>query len=250
MEMQSSCDIWGTVLAPSDKTEKGTLRVKVKTMKDNMDTFDNVPVLTAYGNDNYGVFFLPEEGEIVRLTFMGGDFRHPVVTGCRFPADSTFVKDMFHKDNLNKGWKTKNGSSLIFSGEKGKDKIEIKGSEKMHLELDEEKEHIDLGDKDGKNDIKIDKKNGKATITAEKEIRLECGKSSLELKKDGSIVINCGELKLEAKTIEINGKSKTQIKGQNITVEGTTGISMNSKGQVKVESKGMLKLSGAMINLN
>ena len=50
--------------------------------------------------------------------------------------------------------------------------------------------------------------------------------------------------------MEIQGKSQVQVKGQEITLEGTAGISVTGKGQVKVSSKGTLKLSGAMIDLN
>lgn len=245
-----ACDMWGTVLAASDSTEKGNVRVKVKHMKDKMDTFDNVPVLTGYGGADHGAFFLPEEGDIVRLAFLGGDFRHPVVTGCRFPESSKFVEDMYQKGNLKKAFLAKNGSSVVFSGEKGKDCIEVSGSESMGWKLEEEKQQISFGDKEEKNHMLLDKKNGKAQIAAQSSIRLECGKSSLELKKDGTIVLQCEQLKLEAKTVQIQGKTKVQVKGQELALEGTTGVSVTGKGQVKVSSKGPLKLSGAMIHLN
>ena len=58
---QAAYDMWGTVLPDSDDTEAGNVRVKVRLMKDKMDTFDNVPVLTGYGGRDHGVFFLPEE---------------------------------------------------------------------------------------------------------------------------------------------------------------------------------------------
>lgn len=248
--MQPTFDVWGMVLAASDNTKKGNLRVRIKAMKEKMDTFDNVPVLTAYGGGNYGAFFLPEEGDIVRLTFLGGDLRHPVVTGCRFPESSQFVQDMHQKENLKKAWKIKNGSEIVFSGEKGKEKIEVSGPEKMKWELDEEKQKIDFGDKDKKNHMTLDKKEGKTTVVAEKEICLECGKSSLKLKEDGTIVLKCEKLTLEAKNIQIEGKTKVQIKGQQLELDGSTGITVTGKGNVKVESKGQLKLSGAMIHLN
>lgn len=248
--IQPTYDVWGTVLAPSDRTGKGSVRVKIKTMKDNMDTFDDVPVLTGYGGSDYGSCFVPEEGDIVRLTFIGGDFRHPVVTGCRFPADSSFVKEIWQKENLNKALRVKNGSEIVFSGEKGKEKIEVLGPGQMEWTLDEENQQIVFGDKDKKNRVLLDKKNGKAQIASESSIRLECGKSSLELKKDGTVALQCEKLTMEAKNVQINGKTKVEIKGQNLTVDGATGVSVTGKGQIKVESKGPLKLSGAMIHLN
>jgi len=248
--MQPTYDVWGTVLSSSDDTKTGNVRVQVKRMKNSMDTFDNVPVLTGYGGSEYGVFFLPEEGDIVRLTFLGGDFRHPVVTGCRFPENSQYVKDTFQKDNLQKMCKVKNGSCISFSGEQGKEKIDISGPKNMEWELDEEQEQIVCGDKEHKNQVLLDKKNGKAQITSEEAIRLECGKSSLELKKDGTVVLQCEQLTLEAKTVEIKGKTKIQLKGQQLNMEGTNGVNLTANGQIKVDSKGQLKLSGAMIQLN
>lgn len=243
-------DMWGTVLPDSENTQKGNVRVKVKVMRDKMDTFDNVPVLTGYGGTDHGAFFLPEEGDIVRLTFPGGDLRHPVVTGCRFPEDSRFVKEMYKGDKARKGYKDKNGSGVFFAGEKGKETIEVSGSQNMEWKLDEENRKITFGDKEQKNSMLLDKKEGKAQIVSQSALRLECGKSSIELKKDGTITLRCEKLSLEAKRVEIQGKSQVQVKGQEITLEGTAGISVTGKGQVKVSSKGTLKLSGAMIDLN
>jgi len=239
---QPTCDMWGTVLAGSDSTKAGNVRVKVKMMKDKMDTFDNVPVLTGYGGGDHGVFDLPEEGDIVRLTFLGGDFRHPVATGFRYPESSKFVEEMCKKDEIKKAFRAKNGSGITFAGEKGKESIEVYGGQNMAWKLDEEKQQISFGDKEEKNYVLLDKKNRKAQVVSQDSLRLECGKSSLELKKDGTIVLKCEKLKLEAKTVE--------VKGQEITLDGAANVLVKGKGQIKVESKGQLKLSGAMINLN
>ncbi len=248
--MQPTYDVWGIVLGPSKNTSKGSVRVQVKNMQDNMDTFDDVPVLTCYGGGGYGAFFLPEEGDVVRLTFLGGDFRHPVVTGCRFPESSQFVKDVFDEKNLKKEWKLKNGSRIALSGDQGKEKIEISGPEKMEWVLDEENRQISYGDKGKKNRVLLDGGEGKTLVTSEQSIRLECGESSLELKKDGTMVLQCKQLTLEAAKVEMKGKSSVQIKGQELGLAGAGSVTLSGKGQVKVESKGQLKLSGAMIHLN
>lgn len=248
--MRPTYDTWGTVLAAGDNTSKGSVRVRVKVMKDNMDTFDDVPVLTCYGGGDYGAYCLPEEGDVVRLTFLGGDFRHPVVTGCRFPESSRFVEDTFEDKNLNKAWKLKNGSSIVLSGDKGEEKIEVSGSEKMEWMLDEKDQQTAFGDKEKKNRVLLDKKEGKALITSEKVIRLECGESSLELKENGTVTLKCRQLTLEAKNVKISGKTKVQVEGQELSLQGTSNVTLSGKGQVKVEGKGGLKLSGAMIHLN
>lgn len=248
--MQPTYDVWGTVLPAVENTSKGSVRVQVKNMQDNMDTFDDVPVLTCYGGGGYGAYFLPEEGDVVRLTFLGGDFRHPVVTGCRFPESSQFVQSVFDDKNLHKEWRLKNGSRIALSGDKGKEKMEVSGAEKMEWTLDEEKQQIVFGDQAGKNRVLVDGKEGKVLLTAEQIIRLECGKSSLELKQDGTVTLQCTQLTLEADKAEIKGKSTVQIKGQELGLTGSGNVTLSGRGQVKVESKGPLKLSGAMIHLN
>lgn len=248
--MLPSYDVWGTVLPASENTEKGTVRVRVKIMKDNRDTFDSVPVLTAYGGSDYGGFCLPEEGDTVRLSFLGGDMRHPVVTGVRFPADSRYVKELYQKENLRKGWRTKDGSSFLFSGEKGKEKIEISGPEKLKWELDEGGQETSIGDREGKNQLRISKKKGQALLQGEEEIRLECGKSVLVLKKDGTVSLKCRSLTLDADTVEIKGARRTLLKGQELSLEGVTGVAVTGKSGIKLNSKGAIKLSGAMLHLN
>lgn len=248
--MQPTYDTWGTVLAPGDRTAKGNVRVQVKAMRDNMDTFDNVPVLTCYGGGDYGAYLLPEEGDTVRLTFLGGDFRHPVVTGCRFPEGSRFVQDCFEEKNLRKAWKLQNGSSIILSGKKGEERIEVSGSERMAWSLDEKEQQVTCGDRDGRNTIRLDKKEGKLLAAAEKVIRLECGESSLELKENGTVTLQCRQLSLEAKEVKISGKTKVRVEGQELVLSGRTNVSLSGKGQVKVEGRGGLKLSGSMIHLN
>lgn len=248
--MQPTFDVWGIVLAPSESTKDGNVRVKAKTMKDGMDTFENVPVLTGYGGEDHGAFFLPEEGDTVRLTFLGGDFKHPIVTGSRFPEEAEFVKKSAEKNNLAKAWKMKNGSGIAFGGEKGKETIEVSGSEKMAWRLSEEAQETMFGDQEKKNQVSVSKKDGKVQLTAENSICLTCGNSTLELKKDGSIVLSCEQLSVKAKKIKLEGSAKVELEGQEISIKATTGLAISGKGQVKVESTGQLNLSGAIIKLN
>ncbi len=243
-------DAWGTVLAAGDDTPKGSLRVCVKLMQDDMDIFDGVPVLTCYGGGDHGVYCLPEEGDIVRLTFPGGDLRHPVVTGCRFPESSRLVESTFEENNLNKVWKFKNGSSIVLSGDEKEGRIAVSGPKEMEWMLDEKDQQTAFGDKEKKNRVLLDKKEGKALVKAEKVIRLECGESSLEFKENGTVTLKCKQLTLEAKNLKVDGKTKVQVEGQEIAIQGTSGVSVSGKGQVKVEGKGGLKLSGAVIHLN
>lgn len=250
MEMTPTFDVWGIVVAAADTTEKGSLRIKIPAMQEGMDIFESVPVLTAYGGSEYGIYWLPEVGDMVRVTFLNGDFGHPVVTGCRLTSDSRLVQEAWKKENSDKVLQVKNGSKIVFFGEKGKEKIEISGPDKLKWVLDEEKVQFFFGDKEQKNRMLLDGENGTALLETEKEMELRCGKSSLILKCDGSLTIRCNKMVLEAKETEIRGNSKMKLSGQELVLEGTTGLQLSGRSKMNIESKGPVHISGAAISLN
>lgn len=232
-----TCEEWGIVLAPGDSTEAGCVRVRLNTMQKDMDIFDSVPVLSFYGGGDYGAFFVPEEGDTVKVSFVAGDFLHPVITGCRFKSGSGYAKQMQDKRNVRKGIKLKDG------------KIEISGPEKMNWELDEEQEEIIFGDQKRENRMQLEAKDGKICLQAKKEILLQCGKSMIKLSENGTVSIKCEKLEVESREAKISAGRSAQVKGQELTLEGTTGLNVNGKSQIKVKSSGPVKISGAVVQL-
>lgn len=248
--LQPTYDVWGTVLEPNKDTEAGNIRVKVFNLKEHMDTYDSVPVLTPYGGGSYGGYMIPEEGDTVRLSFIGGDFRNPVVTGCLYPHDSSYRKNIADKKNAQKGCKLKNGSEIIFSGEEKKQKIEVLGAEHMCFSIAEENRQAYVGDVDGKNYLKVDKENGKLGLEAQKEVKIACGKSTLTLKENGTIELKCSNLILEADSIKVKGHNKIEMKGQQLALEGEMDMTLKARTGLKIQCSTQLKLSGMPINLN
>lgn len=240
---------WGTVLPPVEATKEGCVRVRIAAMQQDMDTFDNVPVLSFYGGADYGAFFMPEAGDTVRVSFLKGDFLHPVVAGCRYKSKSPYAKTMKHKENLQKGIQLKDGSSILFSGEADRERIAVRGPRKMEWELDEEKEQIAFGDREKKNRLQLEAKSGGMVLQAAKQITLKCGKSELTLREDGTFHIKCEKFVLTAGEADMNARKQAALKGQELKLEGITKVSLNGKSAVQVKSAGQVKVSGAVVQL-
>lgn len=248
--MQPTCEVWGTVMPPSQDTQKGNVRVRVSCMKENRDIFDNVPVLTNYGGADHGNFVLPEEGDTVKLSFIGGDLCNPMVTGSRYPDENAFSGQEAEENNLKKAYGTRSGSRIVFSGDRNQDKIEISGSGQLHIELNEEEKEVSLGDREKKNRIGVDVQNNRIRIDAEDTVLIQCGKSSLELKREGGIKISCESLELEARSICIKAGSTVKLKGQEITCDSSMGMKLSAGSRLKLSGKGPVKISGTTVQLN
>lgn len=248
--LEPTCEVWGTVMPPSGDTRKGNVRVRVSCMREDMDIFDNVSVLTNYGGAEYGNLVLPEEGDTVKLSFIGGDWRNPVVTGCRYPEENEFLRQQSEDKELKKTFRTKSGGCIAFSGEKQKDRIEIAGSGKLLIRLNEEEKEIFLGDQEEKNRIVVDAQKGEIMIGAKERILVQCGKSSIELNGDGSIRVSCNSLELEAKNINVKAGGAVKMKGQEITLDSSMGMKLSAGSLVKVSGRGGVKISGATVQLN
>lgn len=248
--LQPTYHAWGEVLEAAKETQPCCVRVRVLSMDKDNSIFDSVPVLSGYGGDGYGVYCMPEEGDAVLIAFFGGDFRCPYVTASLLKQDGKLAEEVTKDKEWKKKVKWKNGSSITFEGEKGKEKMTVAGAQKWKLSMEEEAEKLYIGDADGKNSMTVQKKDGKFIVTSEKEVRLVCGNSSLDMKENGDISLECKQLNINVTDINITAKSKAHLSGQDVSIEGSTGMKVRGKSQVQVESKGTLKVSGAMINLN
>lgn len=240
----------GQVVAPDKDTLKGTLRVRVAVMTQGKDVLNSIPFAVPYGGGSYGSFFMPEEGDTVLLFFEGPFFANPVAFGCRFPKEAAIVKENAKEKNPNKVLKVKNGSSLSFTGEKGKEEVALGTSKKLTFTMNEEKEQALLEDSSHKNRLSLQSKEGKLLLEAEKEISLKCGKSSITMDKSGTIKIEGDQVEIAAPKIQLKGKSQVDIQGQAVSVKGKTDVTLNGQTKVTVKSSGQVKVSGAMIQLN
>ena len=203
-----------------------------------------VPVAVPYAGNQYGYYALPEVGTEVVLAFQMGNRNSPIVLGCIWNRQNTLPGDTANENNTMKKLLTKGGCEIRFSEEEGKEQILIQTPKGLHLLLEDENETFMLSDKDGKNGISVDTKNGAVTILADKTLELKvCGNVML------SFTGSSKEMKIAGGKVTCNADQTLELKGQNLKLEGTS-TQIKGSGTLKLEADGTTQLKGAMIQLN
>ncbi|WP_341878106.1 phage baseplate assembly protein V [Defluviitalea saccharophila] len=213
-------------------------RVKVKLINRDSDTYETdwIRISTLMSGKEMGTFFLPEVNDEVLVAFNGGDPHKPYVIGSLWNAkEKPPETNEDGKNNLRK-IKTRSGSELIFDDTEGKEKIEIHTPKKHKLNFDDENEKITVSDKDSKNKIEINIKNGEITILADKKITVKTGNTSIAM--DGS-----------ANSINIESGTSLNIKSQKIDINASAAMNING-ATLNLKSDAALSLKGAVVKIN
>lgn len=247
----------GTVKENWDSKHPGMVKVELVLSESGKNVSDWIPVSTPYGGKNYGQYFLPEIGDQVMVAFHGGHPDCPVVIGSLWNKQNTPPENAPNEKDTVKMIRTKGGHTIVFSEEEKKETLTIQTPGSLTIRLDDENQKAVIQDKDGKNGITIDAKNGTITINAEKKIQCKAGGQELLLDGDGKkAVMKADSINCEAsQTLKLKGQSTSlegntlNVKGQNTTVEGSS-LNLKGQGSTKLESSGILQMKGAMAKIN
>ena len=238
--------VTGIVKENWDEKHKGQLKVEYNLGEEGKNLTGWVPVMTPYGGQEYGIYFLPEVGSEVVLGFLMGDRNCPVVLGNIWSDKMAPPKETPVKENTKKQILTKGGVQILATEEKDKEELLIKLLEKLSISLNAEKQVIQIGDKDLKNMIELDAKNGKITLKAEKAIELLAG-SNASLKLDGS----GGSIELSGGKITGTAKQSLELKSQStMKLESSLSAELSGSSTATVKSSGTTKISGTMVQIN
>ena len=237
--------VTGLVKENWDEKHKGQLKVEYNLGEQGKNLTGWIPVMTPYGGKEFGSYFLPEVGSEVVIGFIMGDRNCPIVLGNIWSDKTPPPKEAPIKENTKKQLITKGGVKFLATEEKGKEELVIQLLDQLSLTFNAEKGLIQLGDKDKKNLIELDTKNGKLTLTAEKEIEIKTG-SNASIKMSGS----GGSVELTANKLVETGKQSAEITSKStMKIEGMT-TEVSAKGSMTVKSSGTTKISGTMVQLN
>lgn len=183
-----------------------------------------------YASNQAGIFFFPEIGDEVVLTFLNGDPRFPIIFGSLY-SSSNKPKIEPDKKNSQKAIHSKSGIELSFNDE---DKIlTIQTPAENSLILDDKENSITL--KDGnKNIFKMDS-------------------SGIALSSPGDIVLDAkGKIDIKAVSginLDVSG-GDLKAKGLNVDLEAD--VSMKAAGNASAEfsASGSTTIKGAMVMIN
>lgn len=200
-----------------------------------------VPVASPYAFNDCGLYLLPEVGAEVVIAFNMGDRNCPIVIGSLWNSKNAREGDVAQKENTIKRFKTKGGCLVDFSDEKGKEKIAIQTPKELSVKIEDEKELITIADKESKNKIIINAKEGSISVKADKTITLESGSSKVTLDSSG--------VKIKGDAINLEAGNNLNLKGTNVKVDGTQ-TTVSGQSKLDVTSSGMTSVKGSMVKLN
>ena len=140
--------------------------------------------------------------------------------------------------------RTPSGIELLMHDEEEKHKVTLTMPSGAALVLDDEAQKVELRDKESKNALLMDLKEGGITLQAAKKIELSAGKAALTIEESGNITAK--------------GEGKVAVQGANIEAKASAGLTLEGGSQAAVKSNGTLELTasgnttvkGLMVNIN
>jgi uncharacterized protein involved in type VI secretion and phage assembly len=152
-------------------------------------------LVTQMAGKNRGMFFRPEVGDEVLVAFELGDVRRPYILGSLWSSTDTPPPDDGNaKQNNLRFIKSRNGHQVILDDTKGKEKIEIVGSDgQRKIVFDIAKQKIQVTCDSG--DIEVSAAAGKVKVDA----------LTVEVKASGNMTLEAtGTMTIKGATVNIN----------------------------------------------
>lgn len=228
----------GTVTKVLAKAESGPDLGPVAVVKygqlDGSYETNEARLLAIGGSSEHGFFAAPTVGDEVLVGYERGDLRYPVVLGglhsANHPAgpiaaDSKTIDTV----RLSDGKATK-GNALVFT-------------------LDKDKGTVKLHRTGGIDAVLMDQDRVK--VTAEKELVLEVGQSSITMKKDGTIQIKGKDVTVTASgNVKSESKMNTEIAAMKATVKAQGQLALEGGPQAELKSSGQTVVKGSIVQIN
>lgn len=236
--------VQGLVTENNDKNFPAMVKVEFTSWTEGKNICEWIPMLFPYAGPSYGGYLLPEIGDVVLLGFLGGAQNRPFVLGCFYPPEAAYLQESFDDKNLKKRFVTKGGVELVVTDEEEKQTLSLMTPKGLRIGLEDETECITVTDKDGKNQVKLDCKNGALELLADKKITLKTGSCEIVLDgQGGAVTIKGDKLTLEAgQTAKLVGKQSLTLEGGMLKAEG--------KQTAVLKGGSMTEVSGQILKLN
>ena len=246
-----------------DEENKGKVKVEYPVGETGVMVTGWIPVTVPYAGPGYGIYMLPEIGSEVIVGFLDGKKNNPVVLGSLLHTVNAIPEDTADENNDKKLIQTKAGFKILID-EAGK-KLSVSnpdGTNTISMTDGEEEKIVEI-EAASKILLKI---NGKEKMAVEEEVVTITGKTVINEKVtvEDDIAIAGGDVtvtgdnvtigpdtKLEMKSGQIimDGSTKTEIKGKQLSVSGDMG-EIKTNANMTVEAGGIMNVKGKMLNLN
>lgn len=233
----------GIVKENYSKNFPGMVKVEIVMREKNHNLTDWIRVCMPYAGNGYGAYLLPEVGDEVIIAFDYGDINRPFVIGSLWNGKDKIPEKTVTEKNDVKKIRTKGGHEIIFTEEKGKEKLEIHTPKNLKIYLNDEKKLIEITDDKGDNQISIDGEGGKINVKAKTQILLDTGGQQVNVDGQGK------SISIKADTINIEANNSIKIKSQMLNVEGQS-TTVKAGGTMDISSNAVLNIKGTPVKIN
>ena len=241
--MRKSGVILAEVTNIKDPDNLNRLKCKPVTADKDVGETDCCFCMAPMGGQGYGQFFFPKVGDLVLLTYLGGDVHHPIVLGSYWAND---IKAPYSiKDGVNeiRCIKTPAGIEIKLEDTEKKEKLTLTTPSGAMLQLDDENKSLALQDKNGENKLTILWEKGEITLAAKTKLTLSAGETSLVLESAGNITGKGN------KTISFTGTDVEHKANSGFTANGSQ-VEIKSNGLLNVQASGNTTIKGALVQIN
>jgi phage baseplate assembly protein gpV len=220
---------YGVVVQNKDD-EKKLARIKVKLpWLDNGDTDQTqwAQLATPMAGGEFGWYALPDVGDVVAVMFIAGDIRHPVVLGGVWSKTDTPPEDNANGKDDFRGYRSRSGNRVLLD--------------------DSSNSKVVLADKTNKNVVGVGAfaKGGDGPNASAPPKPGGAGGGGVTVSAmDGALKVNCpnGKLTVKAPTIKLDGKTSIDLKGGEVSLEGSA--------QGAVSASGAGNFTGSKVKIN
>lgn len=247
-----SAVVVGSNKAKPNQDKTGRVRVKFHwdtTEGDKTSCWLRVAQLMA--GKNYGLQFIPREGQEVLVTFLEGDPDKPMITGCVYneqqplpdaKANTTVSTIRTQLDGK--------ANEIAFDDKKDAEKLSFNAGRDFEVTVGKDAKCTVVGESTTKvskkftmvleddAEIKVTKKteitSKTFTLTAEDEIKLIVG--------DNQIIINKEGIELKAKKIQNTAEDGFSVKAKSVDLEASDGLTAKAK-DITQEASGKISLT-------
>jgi uncharacterized protein involved in type VI secretion and phage assembly len=201
-------------------------------------------VVSLMASKEYGAFFLPEVGDEVLVSFLGGEPGRPVVLGSLYPAGPVASRiEVTREDiqlavpNSDQGGKndvrfiqSRSKHALVFQDTEGEERISLRSARNAELVFQDKggEEKVQLYDQNRDQWLEIDVGNKKITLQS------DTGEICLTAKT--KITLDCEDFVLNAT--------------RKVGIEAGTSLDLKATSEAALESDTKVTIKGALISLN
>ena len=241
--MRKSGVILAEVTNIKDPDNLNRLKCKPVTADKDVGETDWCFCMAPMGGQGYGQFFFPKVGDLVLLTYLGGDVHHPIVLGSYWAND---IKAPYSiKDGVNeiRCIKTPAGIEIKLEDTEKKEKLTLTTPSGAMLQLDDENKSLALQDKNGENKLTILWEKGEITLAAKTKLTLSAGQTSLVLESEGKITATA------TKSAEISASAITMQGKESFEAEAAQ-VNLKANGSLNAQASGNAVIKGAIVQIN